>query len=209
MRNMRHVVNSLFLGTVIGLENIPKPPFILACNHVSIPDGWLLGNLMILEFNQTPYFIVRDDFWLNRTWTLYISKKLTGLPIDWRNPSQVVEESLDILKQNGIIGIFPEATRNAHEEILLKGKTGTARLAHWSGCPVVPVGYFGPAIATTWQAINHFVLHRRLAKIVFGKPVQFEHLECDHTTKETLYKTTDKIMIEIGKLCKKRPQLHY
>jgi 1-acyl-sn-glycerol-3-phosphate acyltransferase len=206
--SLRFIVNKLFLGSAKGLENIPKSPFILACNHISIPDAWLISNLVKSKIGQSTWFIARDDFWFNRRFTRYISKKLGALIIDWRHPSKVLNPALKILQKKGVIGVFPEAARNSNTKILLKGKTGVARLALWTGYPVVPVGYYGPPIASTLQVAKNFALKRNLSKIIFGEPLYFEKKNNSEITKQDLYNTTDNIMIKIGKLCNKRPQLH-
>ncbi|MBU2575657.1 1-acyl-sn-glycerol-3-phosphate acyltransferase [Patescibacteria group bacterium] len=206
--NIRHIVYAVFLGKVEGIENLPKPPFILALNHVSIPDAWLVTNLMISRFKIPAWIIGRDDFWLGKIWSNFIGPRLGGIIIDWREPHKALERAHEILLKKGIVGIFPEGTRNSDPRALCLGKTGAARLALSAKVPVVCVGYFGPKIATTFEAIKNFVFKRNLARIVFGKPLDFSEYYGKTIDRELLYEATDKIMVQIGALCGKRPRLH-
>ena len=206
--NIRPLANALFLDRVLGQENLPEPPFILAVNHVSIPDGWLITGLMMDYFGIPAWTIGRDDFWIGKRWSNFIGPRLGGIVIDWRKPDKVLDKAREILMKKGIIQIFPEGTRNPDPRALCLGKTGVARLALESKAPVVPVGYLGPKIATTLDGIKNFVFNRNLARIIFGSPIDFSGYYGKNISCELLYETTDKIMIEIGALCGKRPRLH-
>jgi len=206
--NMRYIVNAIFLGKVEGIENLPEPPFIIASNHVSIPDGWLISNLIISRFKIPAWFFARDDFWIGTRWANFIGPRIGGIIIDWRKPYKSLEIAHEILFKKGIIGIFPEGTRNPDAKALCLGKTGAARLALSAKVPVVPVGYFGPKIVTTFDVIKNFIFKRSITKIIFGKPIDFSDYYGKTIDYKLLYKATNNIMIEIGALCNKRPRLH-
>ncbi len=205
------LVNSIFLGRVESANNIPaRGPVILAANHVSFPDGWLIANIALARRGASPWFIGRDDYWVSARWTRFAMSRLTALFIDWRNPGAVLEEARDVLGRGGAIGVFPEGTRNMNAEALVLGKTGAARLALATGAPVIPIGYRGPSVTTTWEGFKHFLFKRNTAVITIGKPMRFgpNPNPAREVTREALYEATDKIMIEIGKLCGKRARLH-
>ncbi|OIO48278.1 MAG: hypothetical protein AUJ34_03460 [Parcubacteria group bacterium CG1_02_41_12] len=206
--NTGPLANALFLDSIFGQENLPEPPFILAVNHVSIPDGWLISNFMMDCFDMPAWTIGRDDFWIGKRWSNFIGPRLGGIVIDWRCPAKALERAREVLLKKGIIQIFPEGTRNPDKRALCLGKTGVARLALSARVPVVPVGYFGPRVATTFDGIKNFVFKRNLARIVFGKALDFSEYYGKTIDRDLLYEVTDKIMIEIGKLCDKRPRLH-
>ena len=202
-------LNWVFLGSVQGIENIPSEgPFILACNHVAFPDTWVIGNLVFPRIKKPTWFMARDDFWIGRRWTAFVAPRLGALLIDWRNPSEVLERSRAILDNGGSIGIFPEGSRNYNKNVLLKGKTGAARLALASGCPVIPAGYAGPNVTNFREFIYHFALNRHTAKVRIGKAIDFFEYSGKEITSKLLYSATDKLMVEIGRLSGKRAQLH-
>jgi 1-acyl-sn-glycerol-3-phosphate acyltransferase len=203
------VANAFFLKEAFGVENIPEAgPFILASNHISIPDEWVMNNVVYPISREPIWFIARDDIWWGKWWVEVIKNSFALLIVDWRKPSAVLDEAEKILYNGGVVGVYPEGTRNLDPEALALGKTGIARLALATGAPIIPVGYFGPPIATAWDVVKNFVLARNTVTLHFGKALHFSEQKDKPITRELLYEITDNIMIEIGKLCNKRPRLH-
>lgn len=191
------------------MENIPRSgPFIIAANHVSVPDEWLIGNLILQKGHPQLWYIGRDDFWSFKWWSRLAARFLGVLLIDWRRPAAVLDPALAILRAKGIVATFPEGVRNFDTQSLVLGKTGTVRLALSARCAIIPVGYSGPNIETVRDAIKHFILARHTATIAFGQPIDFSDYYNESVTQELLYGLTDRVMIEIGKLCNKKPRLH-
>lgn len=202
------LVNKIFLKQTRGLENIPKSgPYILAANHVSVPDEWLIGNIILQQGNKRLWFIGRDDFWSAKWWSKLTARVLGVLLIDWREPAKVLEPTLAILRAGGIIAAFPEGTRNFDALALVLGKTGAVRLALAAHCPIIPVGYEGPNITSVLDGLKHLA-KRTKAKLYFGRPLDFSAYYNQPLTRALLYKLTDQVMAEIGKLCNKKPRLH-
>jgi 1-acyl-sn-glycerol-3-phosphate acyltransferase len=52
-----------------------------------------------------------------------------------------LKTALSVLKQNGVIGIFPEG--GIWDEGLKEAKIGVSWLSYKSGAPVIPVGFVG------------------------------------------------------------------
>jgi 1-acyl-sn-glycerol-3-phosphate acyltransferase len=203
------IFNALFLKEAVGVSNVPlKGPFILASNHISIPDEWVMVQVIYKHTKQPIWFIARDDYWWAPWWTKFLKNAFATLLIDWKNPSQVLEQAKDSISKNNIIGIYPEGTRNLDPKVLAIGKTGTARLALATGVPVIPVGYFGPPIATVWDVVRNFVLKRNTVSLHFGQAIDLSEFKDKPVDRKLLHNATDKIMVEIGKLSNKKPRLH-
>ncbi len=202
------LVNRLFLKKLSGLDQVPRSgPYIIASNHISVPDQWLIANQIVGRDHRLVSYLARDDFWFTRSWSRLMARLFSALPIDWRVPSAVLDEAKTVLKDGGVIGIFIEGTRNFDPESLVLGKTGAVRLALAAHCPIVPVGYIGPEIVTLLIGSKNLI-KRNLASIHFGKPLDFSSYYNQPITRELLYSLTDEVMIEIGKLCNKKPRLH-
>ena len=201
-------VNRLLLQKAEGLDNIPKSgPYILAANHVSVPDELLLANLVLWRDKRKLWFIARDDYWFTKAWGRLMSRLMCVLIIDWRTPAAVLQPAEELLKKSEPIMIFPEGTRNFDSESLVLGKTGAVRLALAAHCPIIPVGYIGPDITSVLDGLKHLA-RRTKAKLYFGQPIDLSDYYNEPVTRELLYSLTDKVMIEIGKLCNKKPRLH-
>ena len=78
-------------------------------------------------------------------------------------------------QRGGIVGIFPEGTRNkTPEEGLLPFKEGALKIAEKSGCPIIPV-----AISNTANLFENHLPWMRRAKVTFrfGEPILLSELE--------------------------------
>ncbi|MDP3995369.1 MAG: lysophospholipid acyltransferase family protein [bacterium] len=202
-------VNAFFLKEAAGLEQVPrKGPFILASNHISIPDEWIMANIIYRHSKEPVRYLARDDYWWGPWWTRRLERAFGTLLIDWRNPSSVLEQAGSVLEQGGVVGIYPEGTRNTDSMALALGKTGAARLALATGAPVIPVGYFGPPIARIRDVFREFVIKRNTVSFAFGPGVNLSAYIGKPITRDLLYAATDDIMAAIGALCGKKPRLH-
>lgn len=161
--------------TVKGGENIPTDKAVLYVgNHRSYFDilvGYttvpgLMGFVAKKEMEKIP---------LLSTWMRYVN----CLFLDRKNLKEGLKTILEGISQvkNGIsVWIFPEGTRNTHENLteLLPFKEGSLKIAEKSGCPVVPVAMTGTAEIFE----NHFPFIRPgRVTIEFGKPFFTKELE--------------------------------
>lgn len=124
---------------VIGKENIPKEgPFILAGNHKSLLDIPLVATASKKEIR----FIAKEELFQNKV-SSYILKILGAIPIK-RNTADMtaIRNSIKLLKNNEILGIFPEGTRNKKNTVQ-EFKAGAAMLAVKGNCPIIPFGISG------------------------------------------------------------------
>jgi len=121
------------------------------------------------------------------------------VPID-RSGASAAEGALAaaerILGEGGLFGIYPEGTRS-HDGRLYRGKTGVARLALETRCPVVPVAVVGTDVVAPpgkkFGAITRPVVR-------FGAPLDFSRYEGLENDRFILRSITDEIMYEIMRL---------
>lgn len=185
--------------TIEGLENLPKTgPYILAVNHIGSPDPMFIMAVVYRHTHQSVAFVVYDK--LVRVFGKKLGYRWLGMV--GKNESKPHECLLQLrkeLKVGNPVGIFPEGMRNA-APFVLPGKTGVARLAHWTGAPVIPCGFQGPFTWTVMQAVRASLTSRRNMSLRVGKPLTFPVVPADRVTKELLVQTTRKIMVAIGEL---------
>lgn len=199
------------VNKVEGMENLPfSGPYIIAGNHESSFDPIFIGLALIKKTKKKIHAFTLVSVYsflgpiLGKLW-------LGMIPAGRYNHQDKATKILNAhsfykathyLKKGKIVAIFPEGKRNTNK-ILLKGKTGVARLALEGKAPVVPIGYIGPATWSVWQGIkNLFNWHKKII-IKIGRPLTFEEFFNKEMTKEILEEVTRRVMIEIGKLCGK------
>ncbi|MGC9360904.1 MAG: lysophospholipid acyltransferase family protein [Anaerolineae bacterium] len=122
-----------------GREHLPSSgPLIVVGNHFSFLDPavlvgvapWPLEFLGGMELPNAPP-IVR---WIPKLWGYY--PVLRG-----GNSRPALRAAEAVLKQGGIVGVFPEAGNWA--QVLRPARPGTAFLAVRTGAPLLPIGYHG------------------------------------------------------------------
>ncbi len=135
----KYVYVPLFNPKIIGKENIPETgPVIIASNHTAGKDA-----LNILRATKREvHFLAKKELFENKLYS-WIFKGVKCIPVDRsrKNP-EAMKAAIDFLKQGGVIGIFPEGTRNRSTK-LLPFKFGAVSLAQKTGATIVPLGISG------------------------------------------------------------------
>lgn len=139
------ILHALFRVEVQGFQNVLPGGYILAGNHLSWVDPFLI---MIL-FPATPrvHFLAPRETVLNRAWKVWIMALLGGA-IFYRRGSgiidrQVIEQISQLLTAGGVLGIFPEGRVGQQEGQLLPFKKGIGHFALESGRPILPIAFSG------------------------------------------------------------------
>jgi 1-acyl-sn-glycerol-3-phosphate acyltransferase len=192
---MRVLLNILFYfisrREIIGVENLPKPPYILALNHLAMFDVPLLATVC-------PHNIRGFAAAKHKRNPLYGSIMTAGGAIWVRRGEvdrQALKQALNLLKKEGeVLGVAPEGTRARGVYALQKAKTGVAYLATRADVPIVPIGIAGTEKIKT----NLPHLRRTDLRVVVGKP--FRLPESGRVRGEKLEEYTDLIMHRIAEL---------
>jgi 1-acyl-sn-glycerol-3-phosphate acyltransferase len=147
---------------VTGLENLPKQgPVILAGNHVA-----MIETILMLAYPpyQVEMVAVGDIPWDKRFAPMINAYGV--IPIKRGSMDREgTAMMLDVLKQGGIIGMFPEG--GIWETGNKGARTGVAWLSNKANAPVVPIGFGGIA-----GAIGGIVaLKRPIMTMNIGQPI--------------------------------------
>jgi len=121
---------------VKGKKNLPdEGPVILMSNHISAYDPPLL----VAIFSRPVRFMAKKELFENPVmrFVLFLAD---AFPVDRsKNDITAVKKALSVLKDQEVLGLFPEGTRRAEGE-LGNPKLGSVMLAIKSGAPIVPIG---------------------------------------------------------------------
>ena len=185
----------LWIKEIKGMQNLPKPPFIIAANHSSYMDHFVLCNIVVPKYDQKLHFLAKKEHFDNffeRMWHIYAG----AIPLDrQKGGKKALKWAIHALRSGKIIGIYPEGTRTLNGKIQ-QAKTGIARLALAAKVPVVPVGIIG-----NFEVLpkGKIIPNMKRAKVAIGKPIYFED-NSKRITKKLLRQMTAKIMKDIAKL---------
>ena len=100
---------------------------------------------------------------------------------------EAMKRAFKVLKNGGILGIFPEGTRNGIKKGV-KLHNGAALIALKTNTKIIPVGIKG--------SFKPF----RKVYINYGEPMDFSEYEAQKSDKEVLNKITNEVMEEVVRL---------
>jgi 1-acyl-sn-glycerol-3-phosphate acyltransferase len=156
----------IWVKRIDGLINIPKSgPVIIAANHQSYFDFLLL----VAVCPRRIYFLAGEVFFKKWWWRPLV--KWTGqirVNRDQKDKSASVNKAIDVLKNEQVLGIFPEGTRSKDGQ-LQKAYGGVVKLALKANAPIIPVGISG-----TYQIMSRHMNSPKFFKIAsfkFGEPI--------------------------------------
>jgi len=184
----------LKIKKVEGLENIPRQGnFILAANHNAWIDSPFFFSALTRVIKEKIYVVAATKKF----------RWLGAIPIDPKNKAKTVDLFVDLLKKGRIVAIFPEGNSNP-DKILREPKTGVARLALRSKCPVIPMGIKGTKGVSFISGLWRFFFTPWRAEIKIGRPMTFPEYYGQVENEYLLHKVARLIMQEISKLCGKK-----
>lgn len=167
-RLLTRLTAALWLGPVSGLEHLPaRGPYIIAPNHASFIDHFLIGTLIWRHRREKVCFLTKRESFaspISRVWHLAMG----CVPVN-RGASDMgaYKTMRRLLEESRILCIYPEGTRSLTGR-LQGGKAGAVKLALAAGVPIIPVGLRG-----TFRILpkGEWVPRLRKAEVRVGAPV--------------------------------------
>lgn len=174
----------MYRPKIVGKENIPKNTAAIICpNHVHALDSAVIIAMSKRKINV----LAKEELFKNR-FLCWIADLFGIYPVKPNSKSmESIKISLKILKNNELLMLFPEGTRNG----LAKGvkpKDGAIKLAIKADVPIIPVGMQG----------NFKVLKK--VKVNIGKPLYYSEYKEEINNKKLLDELTEDLMNKIIKL---------
>jgi 1-acyl-sn-glycerol-3-phosphate acyltransferase len=178
---------------ISGAAHVPRTgPAILAANHLSVLDSFLLPALLPRHVT----FAAKNEYFNGNPVSGWLMRLGGSLPTDRESAhaaQAMLDAAADLLERGELFGIHPEGTRSPDGR-LYRGKIGVAWLALKTGAPVLPV-----ALEGTEKVLPVGASVPRPARIgiTIGAPLTFEG---DHRDARARRRVTDDIMAAIQKL---------
>ncbi len=162
---------------IAGVENVPmRGPVLLASNHRSYFDVAALA-LVARDIGRPVRFLGKKEIFDAPVVGL-IARAIGGIAVDRGSGSKTpMRDAEAALKAGEVVIVLPQGTiPRGHDffDPILKGKTGTARLAATTGATVVPIGLWGTENVWPRSArLPDFTLVRNPPTVTVrvGKPV--------------------------------------
>ena len=169
---------------IVGIENIPKEKAALICpNHVHALDSAII----VAKFKRRVNVLAKEELYRN-VFMRFIADLFGIYPVKPDSKSmESVKISLKILKNNGLLMLFPEGTRNGMAKGV-KPKDGAIKLAIKANVPIIPVGFQG-----------NFKPFKKI-KVNIGEPIYYTEYKDEINNKELVEDLTTDLMKRIVKL---------
>lgn len=128
------IFNGIYKPSIIGKRNIPENGrIVLAGNHTNYFDCLLVASAT----KRCVHYLAKDE--LMKGPLKFIFKGLGIIPVNRRSkdPAAVLTAE-QYLRDEQIIGIFPEGTINRTDDVIMPFKFGAVKMANDTDSPIVP-----------------------------------------------------------------------
>lgn len=182
-----------------GAEHIPREgAAIIAPNHKSFWDSFFIA----LATRRHLRFMGKSELFEGRKGRLLV--RLGAFPVRrGEADAEALETARTILRQGGLLALFPEGTRVRDPETLGSPRRGAARLALETGAPLVPA-----AITGTEKLFAGPIPRPVRVQVAFAPPIGVAELEATQEVASELidHQVWPEVQREYGRL-KARPTL--
>jgi 1-acyl-sn-glycerol-3-phosphate acyltransferase len=174
---------------------------VVAVNHISHLDPMTLG-YFLYDHGRLVRYLTKEA--LFRTPVLkYIVRDAGQIPVKrmTAGAASAFDAAVEAVHRGECVGVYPEGTITKDPEGWpMRGKTGAARIALATGCPVIPIGQWGAQDILPAYSTRPHLFPRRTTSYKVGDPVDLSDLLDRPIDNEVLRVATDRIMAAITSL---------
>jgi 1-acyl-sn-glycerol-3-phosphate acyltransferase len=198
-----------------GQQKIPQSGgVIFVANHISNADPLALGQFLAFS-GRWPRFLAKASvFHIPVVGRIIAACGQIPVQRGSAQSKDALVAAAQAIEQGRALVIYPEGTITYDPQLWpMKGKTGAARLALKTGCPVVPIGQWGAQELMPGRKPRFpKLLPRKTLQVSAGDPVQFDDLRSKPVSAATLDEVTTRIMdaitVLVAELRRTAPPAH-
>ena len=179
-----------------GLEHLPRDRgFVAAPNHMSYYDPMVMA--LFLYANGFPPFYLAKEAMLRVPLLGQLLRKSGQIPV-YRGSglaTQAYRDAVTEVRRGRCVVVYPEGTLTRDPDLWpMRGKTGAARIALETKCPVIPVAQWGAQEVMQRYTKRLRVFPRKTVYVLAGPPVALDDLYDRPIDAALLAEATDRIM---------------
>jgi 1-acyl-sn-glycerol-3-phosphate acyltransferase len=182
--------------TWIDGEKIPATGgCILVLNHVSHVDPLTAAHI-VYDHGRKPRYLAKSGLFKNKVLGGFL-RAAGQIPVERlsKNAKGAFDAAVAAVEAGECVVVYPEGTLTRDPDLWpMQGKTGAARIALETGCPVVPVGQWGAHDLLYPYAKKPRLFPRTQITMKVGDPVPLEDLRVKPHTNEVINEATRRIM---------------
>ena len=182
-----------------GWEHLPRTGgFVVSTNHISHVDPLAFAHY-VYDSGHSPYFLGKESVFR----VPVVGAILRGaqqIPV-YRNTGRAADAfraAVAAIHEGKCVGVYPEGTLTRDPGLWpMVGKTGAARIALTTRCPVVPVAQWGPQEIMPPYSKRVHLFPRKTMHVMAGPPVDLSDLYDRPQDAAVLREATARIMAAI------------
>jgi 1-acyl-sn-glycerol-3-phosphate acyltransferase len=184
-------------------ENIPATGgCIIVLNHVSHVDPLTAAHL-VYDHGRLPHYLAKSGLFKNKAMGKFF-RAAGQIPVERlsKNAAGAFDAAVEAVHDGKCVVVYPEGTITRDPEGWpMTGKSGAARIALETGCPVIPVGQWGAQALLAPYAKRPDLYPRKLVTMKVGTPLDLSDLAAkEPRTVAVVQEATDRIMAAITAL---------
>ena len=186
-----------------GAEHLPASGgFVVATNHISHIDPIAFAHYLY-DNGRAPRFLAKSGLFTTPV-VGWVVRNSGQIPVfrESRDAAEAFRGAVAAIEAGECVAVYPEGTitRDPAGWPMI-GKTGAARIALSTGCPVVPVAQWGPEqLLPAYKGTRLRPFPRKTMQVTAGPPVDLDDLRTKSITPEVLRQATVRIMAAITAL---------
>lgn len=200
------IVKTTFVPTTrrtwVDGEKVPATGgCVIALNHLSHVDP-LLTALFLHDHGRLPRYLAKAGLFDVRGLGGFL-RSAGQIPVERASAHAVgaYDAAVAAVRAGECVVVYPEGTLTRDPALWpMVGKTGAARIALATGCPLVPVGQWGAQDLLAPYGKRPHLLPRPHVRMKAGDPVDLSDLEGRPLTAAALADATERIMAAITEL---------
>ncbi|WAL98095.1 lysophospholipid acyltransferase family protein [Streptomyces sp. Je 1-369] len=185
-----------------GMEHIPADGgFITAVNHNSHIDPFSYAHYQY-NTGRVPRFLAKDGLF-KRGFVAKVMKGTGQIPVyrETRNALDAFRAAVDAIERGECVAFYPEGTLTRDPDMWpMTAKSGAARVALKTECPVIPVAQWGANLALAPYSKKPAFFPRKTLQVKAGPPVDLSRFYGKEPTPDVLREVTETIMAAITEL---------
>lgn len=182
--------------TWIDGEKIPATGGCLVVfNHISHADP-LMAAHFVYDHGRLPHYLAKSTLFKNRLLGGFL-RTVGQIPVErlTRNAVGAYDAAVASVRQGECVVVYPEGTLTRDPDLWpMAGKSGAARIALETGCPVIPVGQWGSQELLAPYAKKPDLFPRKRMIMKAGDPVDLSDLVGKSHNAAAVSEATTRIM---------------
>lgn len=188
--------------TWIDGEKIPATGgCILVFNHVSHVDPLTAAHI-VYDHGRMPRYLAKSGLFKNPALSYFLTAA-GQIPVErlTRNAKGAFDAAVAAVRAGECVVVYPEGTLTRDPDLWpMAGKSGAARIALETGCPVIPIGQWGVHDLLYPYAKKPHLFPRTQITMKVGDPVPLDDLQAQPHTTQTINEATRRIMAALTAL---------